>query len=677
MEKMLKPKSVAVIGASDKRKKIGNILVRNLKNKKSKIKIFPINPRHKIIEKLKTYSSVLEIDDKVDLAIIVIPAKFVIEVLEECVSKKIKNVIIISAGFSESGKKGDRREQEILEIANKNNLNILGPNCLGFINASDKINASFAKKEVKSGGVGLISQSGAFVTGLLDVAKKGEVGFSKIITLGNKTVLDEVDSLNYLAKDSKTKIIGLYLENIKRGRMFLNTVSKIIQKKPVLILKAGNSKKVQKAILSHTGAMAGENAVIKKVFQEAGVVDFENIANLWQTLKIFNNFKPIVNEKLVILTNAGGPGVVATDLIDQSEFLDFYNFSEKEKKVLKKQLTYASSVENPIDILGDADSERYENCLEIFKKIKGVGGVLALITPQAQTDVDNILKKIAEKNQKFPFPIFPILIGEKREDTFQFPVEVINALNQMSKFKINQKINKKVKPERPSFNFGNSSKIKKHLTEAKKENRKVFFYEEAFDLTNSCNIKTSKATEINSKSEFNPAFKVMIIKVDDPAILHKMAQGGVKTGIENQKDFKKEFKLMRKKFKKEKIIAQEQVDKGIEIIIGIKKDPNFGPILLCGVGGILTEIIDEKILWILPVNKEEIKRDLKNSKIAKIFEKESLKLDQLAEEINKVGKMGWKNSWLKEFDINPMFFYPDKKPLAVDVKVKLDLDNIK
>jgi len=671
MKKMLKPKNIAVIGASDKRKKIGNILIRNLKSKNNKIKIFPVNRRHKIIEGLRTYFSILEIKSKIDLAIIVVPAIFVSEVLEECVDAGTKNIIILSAGFSESGKEGEKREREILKMAKKNKLNILGPNCLGFVNASDDINASFAKKEIRSGEIGLVSQSGAFVTGLLDVAKEEEIGFSKIITLGNKIVLDEVDALKYLAQDSETKIIGLYLENIKRGRLFFNTVSNISQKKPVLILKAGNSEKVQKAILSHTGAMAGESAIIEKVFQETGVISFDNLGNFWQTLKTLNNFKILQNDKIAILTNAGGPGVITADLIDKAPFLDFYDFSKKEKEFLKKNLPEASSVENPIDILGDADSRRYEKSLDNLIKIKNLGAVLVLVTPQAQTDVGNILKKITEKNQQASFPVFPILIGEKRRGVFQFPAEIVGALDQLAKFKINQKKSKKTKPEIPSFNFGVSSKIKKHLIEAKKENREVFFYEEAFDLNEYYEINTLKAIEVGVESEFYPDFSSLVMKVDDPAFLHKMAQGGVRTGINNQKDFKKEFKAMRKKFKKEKIIVQEQVEKGIEIIIGLKKDLNFGPVLLCGIGGILTEIIDEKLLWILPTTKEEIKKDLNNSKIAKIFKKESLKIDDLVNEVNKVGKMGWKNQWLKEFDINPMFFYKDKNPIVVDVKVKI------
>lgn len=664
---MLTAKAIAVIGASDKKGKIGNILVRNLKNKKYKGKIYPINPRHKIIEGLEVFTSVLEIEKKIDLALIAIPAEYVLDMVEECVKKKIKDIVVISAGFSESGDAGKKREVELKKVAEENKLNILGPNCLGFINTNNKINASFAKKNVPEGEISLISQSGAFVTGLLDIAKEEEIGFAKIITLGNKAVLDEINFLNFLEKDSKTKVIGLYLENINRGRLFYNTVARITKKKPVLILKAGNSEKVQKAILSHTGSMAGESAVVKKVFQETGAVYFENLITFWNALKILNNHKKIKNNNLVILTNAGGPGVVATDLIEQVKNLNLYNLTEGEKNKLRKNLPPAVSVENPIDILGDADVERYKKTLDNLTKIRKIGGILTLITPQAQTDVENILKTINDKEKKVGIPIIPILIGAKRNKVFQFPWEVIETLNLLE---IENDSEKKTKNNPPEFSVSAPAKIRVLAERAKMQKRDTFFYQEALELTKYYQINSLKASLVKDDFKFPTKSQKLIMKVDDPGVLHKVAQGGVKTGIENQTELNKKLKELRKKFKKEQIIVQEQIEKGIEIIIGLKKDPSFGPVLLCGIGGILTEIIDEKLLWILPVNKDEIKKDLKNSKLGKIFEKEELNLDQLVDEISKVAKVGWQNNWIKELDINPMFFYKDKNPIAVDIKVK-------
>jgi len=675
MEKMLNPRSIAIIGASSKKGKIGNILVRNLKNKKYTGLIFPINLRDKIIEGLKVYNSVLSIKNKIDLAIIAVPAVLVLSLINECVQKNIKNIVIISAGFSESGPDGKNREDKLKKVAQENHLNILGPNCLGFINNNKNINASFAQKDIAIGGVGLISQSGAFTTGLIDLAKDDNLGFSKIITLGNKAVLDEIVFLEYLAKDPRTKIIGLYLENVSKGRLFYNAIARITKKKPVLILKAGNSEKVRRAILSHTGAMAGEIEVIKRAFHDSGALYFDNIVNFWNTLRIFNNHKLPRNNNLVVLTNAGGPGVIISSLIEKKNNLNFYNLSNREKKLVKKQLPLAASVENPIDILGDANSIRYDNSLKELAKIKKIGGIICLITPQAQTDVEKILKIIRNKEIKSFFPIIPILIGSKIKDISQFPQEVVDALDKLIEFKQFKNTTKVFKKEPAKRNLLSSAKIRTIMEKARDKKREIFFYEESLELMRYYGVNSLKAFLVKKDFKISSIPGQLIMKIDDPSILHKMAEGGIESGILSRTDFSSALKRLQKKFKNKKIIAQEQVEKGMEIIIGLKKDLNFGPILLCGIGGILTEIFDEKLLWILPVNKAQIKRDLKKSKISKIFDKEGLNLNSLIEELEKVAKIGWQNNWLKELDINPMFFYGNKKkPLAVDIKVKIDME---
>jgi len=670
MEKMLKPRSIAVIGASDKKGKIGNILIKNLKDKDYTGKIYPVNLRHKIIEDLKVYSSVTEIKNKVDLVIIAIPATPALLALEECAEKGVENVIVISAGFSESGVEGKKREKELKRVAQENGINILGPNCLGFINTDKHINASFAKKEVSVGDVGIISQSGAFVTGLLDIAGESEIGFSKVVTLGNKTMLDEIDFLEYLANDPKTKIIGLYLENIERGRDFYNLIAKITPKKPVLILKAGSSEKVQKAILSHTGSMAGETAIIKKSFQDSGALYFNDLASFWNTLKIFCDHKRPLDENIAILTNAGGLGVVTADLIEQSK-LDFYNFSKTQKTSLRRSLPPAASVENPIDILGDADSERYTDSLEALSKIKDLGAVLVLITPQAQTDTDNILKSIKTAETKSKFPVIPIFIGKDHPNLFKFPGEGVSSLSRAVVFEKN-KLKTRVQKKSPEkMNVLSSAKVRGFAVRAREDNRNIFFYSESLELMRYYGVNSLKAVEVDEDFKVSSIPGRLVMKVDDPGLLHKAAKGGVKTNIRSKSDFKKNFKQLRRTFKEEKIIIQKQAEQGAEIIIGLKNDPSFGPVLLCGVGGILTEIIDEKLLWILPVTKKEIRRDIKTSKIGEIFKKEGLDLESLVNEVAKIGKIGWQNNWIKELDVNPMFFYSDGgRPLAVDIKVK-------
>ncbi|MFO7807638.1 MAG: acetate--CoA ligase family protein [Candidatus Moraniibacteriota bacterium] len=686
MEKLLNPKSIAIVGASNKKDKIGNILLQNLKSGGYKGKIYPINPKHYKIEGIKAYPSVLDVKDKIDLVVIALPAKLVVQAVEDCAWRNtpIQNIIIISAGFSEAGKKGAEKEKELKQLAKEYNLNILGPNCLGIINNQSKLNASFAKREVPEGNVAIVSQSGAFVTALLDMAIEEKLGFSKVVTLGNKAVLNESHFLDYLADDSSTRAVGFYLESISFGKEFRNKLIELSRKKPVLVLKAGNSKKVKKAIQSHTGSMAGEVDVARAALEEAGGLFFDDIASFWNALRLFNhlnqNKKEIKGNQGVILTNAGGPGVIATDLIEKSRELKIYDFPKELKDSISKVLPNESSVENPIDVLGDADPERYDNALKALHKNREIGFVVALITPQSQTDIKGILSKIKKRSKKSFFPIFPVVMSsvssqqEANESPFRFPSDLTKALENSILYLRLIKDQAKKKKQFVQSISKRSEKAYQIYEGVVGDSRKVFYYKEAVELAELYGINSLGAEEFASKSgldHFNMQ-STSILKIDNPSVLHKTNKGGVVAGIEDKKDLRKAGRYLWKNFPGTKLILQEQIESGVEFILGIKKDSSFGPVLMCGVGGVLTEVFDEKIIWILPVDKNEIKRKIKNSKIFKILEKQGLEITSLSDLAYNVAEMGWENSWIKELDINPAFLYQDKPSITVDVKVKID-----
>lgn len=685
MKNFFNPKSVAIIGASDKKDKIGGIILNNLINFGFKGEIYPINPRHEKINKIKCYPNVLDIENSVDLAIIAIPAQFVPKVIEECAwrDKPIKNIIIISAGFSETDEEGIKLEKKIKEIAQKYELKIMGPNCLGSLSAHSKLNASFAKNNLKSGQAGLIMQSGAFTTTLMDLAQDKNFGFSLISTLGNKMSLDETDFINYFSEDDKTKVIGIYLENIKKGEEFRQSIKNaILKNKPVLILKAGNSKKTQSAILSHTGAMAGESEVSKKAIEESGGLYFQNVFEFLAGIKFFSGFKLPRNKKIAIVTNAGGPGVITTDLIENSQNLNLFEFSESQKRQIKKMLPGASSVENPIDVLGDANEDRYENVLTNLSKTN-VGAVLAIVTPQAQTRIKEIIKALIVANKKYDFPILPVVMGAEAVEianqelkeagliNFDFPSEAISVLKNACFYKKSRKAKNEIKEIKKDII--RSKKGRTIAEKAKREGRNVFYYQESIELASFYDINCLKSTEINeSINEVENDWQFpLVIKIDSPKILHKNSKQGVALNIENKKELKEVQGDFIKRFKDTKIIAQPQLEKGLEIILGIKKDPIFGPVIMCGLGGIMTEIFNEKELWLLPIDKKVIKLQLEGSKIAKVFKKQKIDLSLLVDEIFKLSVLASENKWIKELDINPMIFYSDKDPIAVDVKVVL------
>ncbi|HHX58677.1 MAG TPA: hypothetical protein GX706_02845 [Candidatus Moranbacteria bacterium] len=679
MKNFFNPQSVAIVGASNEKGKIGQILMENAGQSKN-LKLFPVNPKRKKINGIKCYPTVLDIQEKVDLAIIVIPARFVLQVVKECAQKKdpIKNIIIISAGFAESGEAGRKIELELKAIAEKNKLLILGPNCLGSINATDGVNLSFAKNNFPKGNIGLIMQSGALTTALLDRAGEEGLGFSLVTTLGNKTVLNENDFIDYYLKDKKTEMIALYLEDIRAGRRFKKILEKIKNKKPVIVIKAGRSERTKQAIQSHTGAMAGGVEVLKAILEENRAYYTAGIEELFDLLKIFSTFPLPRNNNLAIITNAGGPGVIATDLIEEAENINIAQLQKKTIDQLKAVLPAEASKVNPVDILGDALEDRYQNAIDVVVQDKNVGGILALITPQAQTPLKKIANTLALVNKKYSIPVYPVFITAHNEEAmnvfkkndlthFVYPEEIINALN---KFFSNQKT--KISSEQLSFrkNKQSSSKAEKIKMIAKKDQRQVLFYKEAVSLASIYKFNPLGATYLNNERDVSLVKKFPIVaKIDSQTVLHKRARGGVVLNIENAQSLKKVFQQMQEKFPNDLILTQPMVEPGVELIMGIKNDREFGSVLLIGLGGVATEIFNQKIILSLPTNKENIKQKLENSLIAKYLMKERISLSQVVDEAFKLATLGFENDWIEELDLNPILFYENKTPLAIDIKV--------
>ena len=684
IQKLFEPKSVAIVGASEKKGKIGNILVKNAIQTSTgqELKIFPVNPKSKKIEGLKTYTSILDIDEEIDLTVIAVPAKFVNKVVEECARKEqsIKNIIVISAGFGEAGEQGLARKEKLEELIKKYKLNILGPNCLGIINATKNINLSFAKKEVPQGTIGLISQSGAFITSMVDIAEKDQFGFSLISSLGNKIDIDENKLLEYYAQDKNTKIIALYLENISNGIKFQKIIQKVAKSKPIIIIKAGITERTKQAIQSHTGAMAGESIVAKEAIKDAGGILVDNLEDFVVLIKLLNNFSKLQSKDLVIVTNAGGPGVIATDLIENSN-LKLFEFKKNQQKKLQTNLPQESSVNNPIDLLGDAQDDRYRTTFEVLKNIKGIGGVLTLVTPQAQTPIKKIVESIIRANQVVNFPIFPIVIGgvasEEAEEicqqgkinNFKFPVTLIRTLSKINQKKIISQINNIIEVQKNTNNI------------AKQRNETLLSYEESEKISRKFKLNILPAEYPSNNIELQDSIDKLklplVMKVDSPNIIHKNEKNGVVVGLDDTAKIIKEFARFQNDFPGEKILVQHQVESGLEIILGLKRDESFGLVLVIGLGGITTEILDEKILFIGKVTETQIAEKLSKSKLIKILKKQKISEKSLIKQAKKLFDLGIANPDIKEVDINPMFFYANQKPVIVDFKILKKVHKIK
>ena len=679
LEKLFSPKSIAILGASEEEGKVGNVITKNVLTLGYSGEVFLVNPKHENLFGRKCFKSLSEIEKNVDLAVVAIPAKFVSDEIKNN-AEKIKNWVVISAGFSEIGEDGKAREKELQEIAHKNSLNILGPNCLGFVSPKEKLNASFAGGLPDVGNIAFVSQSGALAVAIMDAARERHLKFSRIVSVGNKAVLSEAEMLDFLAEDEKTKVIGMYLEGIKNGKEFMQAASRVSAKKPVVILKAGKTEKSQKAISSHTGALAGSDEIISAVFEKTGITRAENLEDFFNLLNLMSLTDAPKNSQTVVITNAGGPGVLATDAFKNKNIV-LSEIPEKTKRKLRKFLPEESSVENPIDLLGDAKEDRYKKVLEIVNKDVDPGSILTILTPQDQTPVLRIASKIIQfKNKTGADVVASFLGGEKVEKAirklrengvpvFNFPEEAVSSLNKYYLWKKHPSNNS------ASFktNIERREKVKNIMEKAKRENRTALYFSEAREIMGFYGIPVIRSVEIENNISSVSSFPV-VLKVDSDKVLHKTDKKGLALDIQNQEELEKSVSEMRKNFPEEKLIVQPMLPRQTELIIGIKKDQIFGPIVVFGLGGIYTEVFKMVEFLIPSVDLEEIKDKILNSRIKFLFGETrgqaAYDAHELAEILLGVGLFALEAESVKEFDINPLLIYNNKKTaVAVDVKI--------
>lgn len=671
LKKLFNPKSIAVIGVSEEAGKIGSVIAKNLMDLGYAGEVFLVNPKHETLFGKKSYKNLAEIEKEIDLAIVAIPAKFVSEVIKDA-KDKVKNFIVISAGFSETSEIGKKREEELAEIAKNYNLNILGPNCLGFIIPSLKINASFAGGMPEVGNISLVSQSGALVVAMMDAAKNNGLKFSNVISIGNKMQINETDLLEYLEKDKNTKVVGMYLEGIKDGKKFVEAAQKI--SKPLVILKAGKTKKSQKVIFSHTGALAGDDKIMSEVFNELGIIRAEKLDDFLSTLKLISNVGKPKNKKVIVITNAGGLGVLTTDSFENKKIV-LAEIKNEVRTKLRNFLPEESSLGNPIDLLGDADENRYAKTLEALEK-EEADSVICLLTPQDQTPVDKIAEEIIKFKKKTDKKIIAVFMGGERVKkggdkleknnvpTFFLLDQAIDALD-----KYYQSL------KRPVFRFetiGKQTGLNREIFEkVRKENRKVLYYQEAGELLKRYKIEAIGVQDAIKKSTVEYP---VAVKIDSEKFLHKTDQGALKLNIQNEDELERTIQEMKTNFPGVKIIIQPMAPKGTELIVGMKRDPTFGPVITFGLGGIYAEVFKMINLMLPNFDKETIKNRIMESRIKFLFSgirnQAPYNLDELAETLVGISKMSFENKEISELDINPLIIYNNgEKSKAVDVKV--------
>ena len=673
LDNFFTPKSVAVIGASRNSKKIGNKIFANLLANKA-ITVYPINPNSKKILGVKAYKSVLSVKKNVDLAIIAIPSQIVETAVEECIDKKISNLIIISAGFSEAGEEGRKREAVIKFLAKKYNLKILGPNCLGIISSENNINASFGSM-MQKGIVTFISQSGALGTAILDWARMRNFGFANFISLGNKTVLSENNFLNFFIK-RKSPIITLYLESLTDGRQFLKIIRELSNGSKIVVLKGGQEKESKIAVTSHTGAMAGSFEAFRAALRQANCIEAENLEEFFSLLEIFSSPKKIKGNRIALLTNGGGPGILTLDYILRSG-AKLAVLSDITKTKLKKLLPEEASVTNPVDILGDANRLRYKSALEILLDDTNTDIIYILLTPQEVTDVSAIAKTIVEVSNRSPKIVIVSFIGGKKVEEgkeilrkgkiihYPFPEQALTALKKVfryikkSKTKTESKISHSDRKRRESSIILNA--LSKH--------RSKLYEKEAFSLIDQYRIPHPKTFEIKNIEDLRNNLKTVhfpvALKLDAEKVFHRTKEKAICLNLETHRQVQVAYERLKRM--PGSVYCQEMVNPGYEVIIGAKKDPDFGHLIMFGSGGIYTEYLKDVAFAVPPIIIPDAHELIDETKIGRILKKFK---PLLTKQILAISRLLVDNPEISEFDVNP-FIINEQGIFAVDVKITL------
>lgn len=716
LNNFFEPKSIAIIGASRTPGKLGYDLLNNIIKGGYQGKIYPVNPGVEEVLGLKAYPNISNIVDNVDLAVIIIPAALVAKALEECGQKGTKAVIIISAGFKETGEAGKKLEAELVNIALKYNIKMLGPNCLGVTNPSFNLNATFTKNLPPAGNVAFVSQSGALISTILSASGVYGLGFSKIISIGNKAMLDEVDFLNYLENDPKTEVIMMYLESISRGREFIEAGKRIAIKKPIIVLKAGVSERAAKSVMSHTGALAGKDEIISAALKEVNVLRVKNLYKFIFLAKSFSVGKLPSNNRIAIITNAGGMGVLASDRISSTK-LFLAEVTEKTKELLKNKLPTAAGLGNPFDIIGDAKTDRYRDAIDGVLADENVDGAVVILTPQTMTEKEETAKLVAEFSQKTKKPIIGVFSGGKEMDeakqilasaniiNFDTPEVAIEMMNILWEYKEKTEQMGKERALAPLSAFTvpsvNKKKVKnildktiaslriEHKTDndsfaviasgRRKENSLQVFLPDAFKILKAYGLPVIKSESATDEKELLRAAKKIgypvAIKAFSRDIVHKAKIGAVAVNIKTPAELKARYKKITRQIRQADktikisgFVVQAMAEKGTEIIIGGRQDSQFGATVMVGLGGIYTEVFKDVAWGIAPISETMAKNMINELKAKAILPENSI--DKICDALIKVSAILTDFPEIKELDINPLFA-SEKKIVAVDARMIL------
>jgi acetyltransferase len=705
LDKIFNPQNVAIIGASDVEGSVGYAIVKNFTQMGYTGKVYFVNIRKPEILGVKTYPTVDQIPEPIDLAIIATPAKTVPEIMEECGKAQVKGVIIVSAGFKETGPPGKALEEKILEASKKYGIRVIGPNCIGIIRPRNSLNATFLDKMPKPGNVAFLSQSGALGSAILDWALHENIGFSNFVSVGSMLDVDFGDLIDYFGSDPKTKSILMYIEGITEARKFMSAARHFARTKPIIVVKSGKFSESAKAAASHTGSLSGEDAIYDAAFKRAGIVRVNEIADLFNAAEVLGTQPLPKGPRLAIITNAGGPGVMATDsLIAQGGKLA--KLSQKTLDSLNAVLPPFWSHGNPIDVLGDARSERYKAAVEACLNDENIDGILIVFTQQAVSESVEIAKNIVELVRGKSYQNKTILtsfmgygavqeansiLNANNIPTYTTPEQAIRTYTYMYNYQRNIDLLYETPEELPVDSAPPKRPIMALLRNAAFEGRDILTEDEAKKILKYYNfpvVKTAVANNVEEATAFSQdmGFPV-VLKILSPQIIHKSDAGGVILNVNSPQEVREAFEVLIQRATTYNpnaqiigVTVQPMIEKkGQEIIIGGKTDPVFGPVILFGMGGVGVELFKDYSIGLPPLNTTLIHRMMEETKVYRLLKgwrnAPPVDLKKLDETVLMFSQLLVDFPQIKEIDINPLLIN-EKDARILDARIVIDKDKV-
>lgn len=696
LKPLFRPGSVAIVGASKNPDKLGNVILRNIVKSGYGGIVYPVNPKETEIEGIKAFPTVSSVGRPVDLVVVVVPAERVLDVVRDCGGAGVKTLVVISAGFKETGKEGLEREKQMVELCHGYGMRLLGPNCVGVMDTHTPLNASFAAGFPLKGEIAFVSQSGAMLVAILDWSLQTGLGFSRFVSLGNKADLNEADFITGAAADENTKVILCYIEDIRDGPHFLEAVERATRLKPVIVLKSGTSQAGARAASSHTGALAGSDIAYETAFRHTGVIRVHSMSELFDLATVFARQPVPRGSRVAIVTNAGGPGIVATDSIE-AQGLEMARFSRETIESFRGELPLEANVFNPVDVLGDARVERFRFALDRVLADEGVDSAVVLVCPTAVSEPVETAAAILEAKKKYPEKtVLGVYMGgeslaggaeylnQHGIPCFTFPELAVGALGGLVAYgRIRER---PMKEGVPAYQDINPDVVWKVFARVQEDRRRTLLGSEAARVAEAYGIPVAptrlarRAMEaVTYAAEFGYP---VVLKVGSPEIIHKTDVGGVRIGLKTPEEIREAFWDMMERVHQHLphaaiygVEVQKMYPKGTELIVGMTRDIQFGPLIAFGLGGIYVNLLKDvafRLTWGL--SEREIRAMIQETKAYTLLRgyrgENPLDIEALVNVIGRVGRLVTDFPEIVEMDINPIFAY-QQGVAALDVKITI------